>query len=258
MKTFTSLIPSKIYGLIGILIGLFIWAAISYSSSAFLAQQLRPLASFQQLFYLLQSADFYWHIALSLKRIAIGLGGAFILGLPLGLFLGSSVIFRQLFTPLCQFLRMISPLSWMPIAVMAFGIGDKAIYFLLIMAAVWPIALNTAHGAQQLNPQWRLLSQSLSATRTEFLLHILLPAIRQDVITGLRLALGVVWIVLVPCEMLGVNAGLGYFILDTRDRMAYSELMATLMVIGVIGYALDSFCRSLGEIRYKSLTTQFA
>lgn len=258
MKPSVSLFTARVYGIVGLLIALLLWAFISYSSNGFLAQQLRPLASFQQLFYLLQSADFYWHIALSLKRIAIGLGGAFLLGLPLGLFLGGSLIFRQTFTPICQFLRMISPLSWMPIAVMAFGIGDKAIYFLLIMAAVWPIALNTAHGAQQLNPQWRLLSQSLSATRTEFVLHILLPAIRKDVVTGLRLALGVVWIVLVPCEMLGVNAGLGYFILDTRDRMAYSELMATLMVIGVIGYALDSFCQSLGAIRLKLPKTQFA
>lgn len=229
----------------GLLIGLAFWWGLSHLSNSILLQQIRPGPSLQHVYYLLMQPEFYWHIALSLKRVSVGLIGALVIGIPLGLVMGSSVLFRQTFMPLFQLLRMISPLSWMPIAVLTFGMGDAPIYFLLIFAAVWPVLMSTAHGVEHLNPQWRLLSQSLSATKSEYLRYVLLPAIRYDLLAGSRLALGVLWIVLVPCEMLGVNAGLGYFVLDTRDRMAYSELMATILIIGFLGYILDSACRYL-------------
>jgi NitT/TauT family transport system permease protein len=140
---------------------------------------------------------------------------------------------------------MISPLSLMPLAVMTLGIGDTPVYFLLSFAAIWPIILNVAAGVRALNPEWLLLAQSLSASRWEILLHIMLPGITQPILTGVRLAIGVLWIVLVPCEMLGVSAGLGYFILDTRDRLAYAELMADILIIGFLGLLLDSTARTL-------------
>ncbi len=138
-----------------------------------------------------------------------------------------------------QFLRMISPLSWMPVAVMVLGVGDYPIYFLLTFAAVWPILLSTAAGVRSLDPVWLLLSRSLAATRLEALAHVVVPGVLGHVLTGTRLAIGILWIVLVPCEMLGVSADLGYFILDTRDRLAYSELTATVLVIGFLGLFLD-------------------
>lgn len=238
-----------LYGGVGLVLGIGIWWLMSHLHTGFLIQQLRPEPSFQQLLQLLQTPLFYEHMLASLHRIVVGLTGALLIGLPIGLVMGSSPLCRRLFTPLFQFLRMISPLSWMPIAVMAFGVGDAPIYFLLIFAGLWPILLNTAQGVEKLNPRWRLLSRSLNATRWEFLRYILFPAIRHDVFTGCRLAVGVLWIVLVPCEMLGVNAGLGYLILDTRDRLAYAELMAVILCIGVLGYTLDSLCR-LGLSRH--------
>jgi NitT/TauT family transport system permease protein len=152
-------------------------------------------------------------------------------------------------TPAFQFLRMISPLSWMPIAVMAFGIGDRPIYFLLAFSAVWPIMLNTAAGVRQLDPRWLQLALSLSATRWETLWSVVLPGVLGHVLTGLRLAIGIVWIVLVPCEMLGVSAGLGYAILDARDRLAYSDLMALVLLIGALGFLLDVAARALYRLR---------
>ncbi len=123
---------------------------------------------------------------------------------------------------------------------MVFGIGDRPIYFLLTFAAVWPILLNTAEGVRRLQPSWLSLAASLSATRWEKLRYVVFPGVAAHVLTGLRLSIGIVWIVLVPCEMLGVSAGLGYFILDTRDRLAYSELTATVLIIGVLGFLLDA------------------
>jgi NitT/TauT family transport system permease protein len=117
-----------------------------------------------------------------------------------------------------QFLRMISPLSWMPIAVMIFGIGDAPIYFLLTITAEADI-LNASAGVRQLNPRWLLLARSLSATRGEILWRIAVPGILGHLLTGVRVAIGMIGILLIPCEMLGVSSGLGYFILDTRDRL---------------------------------------
>jgi NitT/TauT family transport system permease protein len=91
------------------------------------------------------------------------------------------------------------------------------------------------------------LSSSLSATRWETLRRVIIPGVVGHVLTGVRLAIGILWIVLVPCEMLGVSAGLGYYILDTRDRLAYSELMAMVLLIGLLGFALDALARGLHQ-----------
>ena len=114
---------------------------------------------------LLPSADLWWHVILSLQRVFVGLGLAVLLGVPLGVLAGLSRSFAQATTPVFQFLRMISPLSWMPIAVMVLGVGDAPVYFLLAFAAVWPVMLNTAVGVAQLDPNWLLLARSLSASR---------------------------------------------------------------------------------------------
>jgi len=96
-----------------------------------------------------------------------------------------------------------------------------------------------------LGRRWLQLSSSLSATRWETLRRVIIPGVVGHVLTGVRLAIGILWIVLVPCEMLGVSAGLGYYILDTRDRLAYSELMAMVLLIGVLGFMLDALARAL-------------
>lgn len=209
------------------------------------AQRFSPSTALPSLAHLLTQSDLPLHVLVSLRRVLVGLAISVAIGVPLGLAIGSSRLVEAATTPSFQFLRMVSPLSWMPIAVAVFGIGDAPIYFLLAFATVWPIMLSTAAGVRQIDPHWLLLSRSLAATRWETLTWIILPAVLGNVLTGVRLALGIAWIILVPCEMLGVSAGLGYFILDTRDRLAYSEMMATVLLIGVIGFLLDALARSL-------------
>ena len=210
-----------------------------------LAARFSPQATLTSLVELLGRAELYEHVLVSLKRIVVGLLLALLIGVPLGLMIGSYRHLEAATTPAFQFLRMISPLSWMPVVVMLMGVGDQPIYFLLTFAAIWPILLNTAAGVRQLDPRWLQLSRSLSATRWETLRKVILPGVVGHVLTGVRLSIGILWIVLVPCEMLGVSAGLGYFILDTRDRLAYSELMAMVLLIGVLGFALDALARGL-------------
>jgi NitT/TauT family transport system permease protein len=204
-----------------------------------------PATTFSSLVTLLASSDLPVHVYVSLRRILAGLAIALLVGVAAGLTIGNFGWVEAAATPAFRFLRMISPLSWMPLAVMVFGIGDRSIYFLLSFAAVWPILLSTAAGVQQLDRHWLELARSLAATRWETLQHVMVPGIIGHVLTGLRLAIGISWIVLVPCEMLGVSAGLGYFVLDRRDRLAYSELMATVLLIGFLGFALDTLARAL-------------
>src|SRR3546814_608205 len=124
-----------------------------------LANLLSPRETFQSLYELLVENQLTLHTLTSMKRVLVGLGLALLIGVPIGLAIGSSRALENSTGSAFQFLRMISPLSWMPIAVMVFGIGDAPIYFLLTSAAVWPIILNTASGVRQLNPKWLLLAK---------------------------------------------------------------------------------------------------
>ncbi|HEY7802938.1 MAG TPA: ABC transporter permease [Orrella sp.] len=214
-----------------------------------LAARFSPTLAFEALLGLLAGPEIWHHMAVSLKRVLVGLSMAVLIGVPLGLLLGWWDALNRAMSPTLQFLRMISPLSWMPIAVMAFGIGDQPVYFLLTFAAVWPVMLSTLSGVKSVDKRWLELGHSLAANRREIITRIVLPAITNHILTGVRLAMGVVWIVLVPCEMLGVTAGLGYFILDTRDRLDYPELMATIVVIGALGFLLDCALRTICQQR---------
>jgi len=179
----------------------------------------------------------------SLWRLLVGLLAATAVGVPIGLLTGSSATVERATRPVFQFLRMISPLSWAPVAVGLFGIGHRPVFFLVAAAAVWPVVLNTAQGVRAVDPGHALVARSLGANRVELLTTVLLPAVRGPVLAGLRLALGIGWVVLVPAEMLGVDSGLGYEVLNARDQLAYDQMMAVILVIGALGYGVDTIVR---------------
>jgi len=176
----------------------------------------------------------------SLRRLGAGLGIAIGLGIPLGLILGMRAGVEQASAPVVQLLRMISPLAWAPAAVSVLGIGDAPVTFLVAIAAIWPIALGTSSGVRALSPGWSKVARSLGAAPMEHLRTVVFPGVRPQILTSVRLALGVGWIVLVPAEMLGVDSGLGYAVLNARDRLDYGQLAATILLIGSIGYVIDA------------------
>lgn len=233
------------YKTLGLLVLLILWyVGVYYLKQRIpMAAMLGPQDALMSLYQLISQGSVSSDIIASLRRVGVSLFLALTIGIPIGLAIGASKILDTTTSGAFQFLRMISPLSWMPIAVMVFGIGDAPIYFLLTMTAVWPIILNTSAGVRALDPRWLSLAKSMSATPLEVLLKVILPGILGNILTGVRLAIGIIWVLLVPCEMLGVTSGLGYFILDTRDRLAYSELMAVIVLIGVLGYVIDSLAR---------------
>lgn len=181
----------------------------------------------------------------SLWRVGMGLFWAIGLGVPIGILIGRVRVAREITNVPFQLLRMISPLSWMPISVMAFATWDAAIVFLIAIAAVWPILFATAAGVRRIDPSWFKVARNLGARPHHMLGYVILPAISQDTLTGIRLALGVAWIVLVPAEYLGVTSGLGYAINDARDTLEYDRLAATVLIIGLIGFVLDTALQQL-------------
>ncbi|MDR0828177.1 MAG: ABC transporter permease [Desulfovibrio sp.] len=227
---------------------LFWWCATHLlSDSTPMAAYFMPEKAWQAALHAFDSGVLVGHTIDSLRRVFVGLLLALGVGIPIGLLVGSSRIFDRASNLFFQLLRMISPLSWMPLAVIILGIGDAPVYFLLGFAGVWPIILSVASGVAAIDPKWLNLAKSMAASKTEVLFHIIFPGIMDHILTGARLAVGVIWIVLVPAEMLGVQAGLGYFILDARDRMEYGDLVLTILYIGVLGAIIDYFARWLRQ-----------
>jgi len=194
---------------------------------------------------MLTSSDGWSDIRASLGRLLLGLLIAFVIGVPLGILFGSYPAVEDAATPIVNFLRMISPLAWAPLVIVAFGVGTKPVVFLIAITAVWPLVLGTSAGVRAIQPGWRAVTTSLGATSSESLRLVTVPAVRGHVLTALRLALGVAWIVLVPAEMLGVDSGLGYAVLNARDQLDYAALGGTVLLIGVIGFVLDTTFRTL-------------
>ena len=244
-----SLIGAVVYPLAGIAVMIALWwlggviVAADPDTAAF--ADFSPAPAFSRLIELAGNGYVLEASIPSLGRIGYGLLCAIAFGVPLGVIIGLFSIARQVSNLPFQFLRMISPLAWMPIAVLAFETWNGAIVFLVAVAAIWPILFSTAQGVRRIDPFWFKVAKNLGADGLQMLRRIILPAIGQDIFAGIRLAVGVAWVVLVPAEYLGVTSGLGYAINDARDTLEYDTLAAMVVVIGVIGFFLDGICVSL-------------
>jgi len=231
------------YGTIGIIILIAGWSIIGQiiftrpgyeQFSGFL-----PVPTFKAFYQLLFDNSFWYSVLASLRRIVLGISIATFLGLPIGIFIGFYAKLRMISYPPIQFLRMISPISWMPIALLVFHSFESAIVFLLVMATIWPIIINTTLGVTRVNPRWILMAINQGAKNYQLILKIIIPSTIPYMLASLRMALGVAWIVLVPAEFLGISSGLGYIINDARDTMSYDRLMAIVIAIGIIGTIID-------------------
>jgi NitT/TauT family transport system permease protein len=235
-------------GLVPLLgVGLFLaiwWAATDGCHVTGFAASFSLTETMKALRHLVFERDLWAHVAASLRRIAAGLALSVAIGVPLGCAVGAWPLFASSTTPLFQFVRMVSPLSWTPLAIMVFGVGDAPVLFLIVIAGVWPIVLATSSAVASLDRRLTTVGRALGGSPLEIARVIAWPMIRPQVLTGIRVSIGVAWVILVPAEMLGVDTGLGYFILSTRDRLAYSELSAAILIVGVLGFAIDLVARA--------------
>lgn len=237
------------YSTLGLALLLLVWwlggVMISSNPDLIAFSGFAPGPTFQALSGLIQGGTLWGTIQSSLSRILNGLLLGIVIGVPVGVIIGHVSVARKITNLPFQFLRMISPLAWMPVAVLSFDTWDGAIVFLILMASVWPIIFSTAHGVNRMDPTWFKVANNLGASHWQLLHTVILPAILTDVLSGIRLAVGVAWIVLVPAEYLGVTSGLGYAINDARDTLEYDTLAAIVVVIGAIGFLLDWICSLL-------------
>jgi len=194
------------------------------------------------------------YIVASLFRVTVGFGLAVLVGVPLGLVLGWFQRLFFAFNPMIQVLRPISPIAWIPVAILWFGVDDRAPIFLIFLASVFPIVVSAMAAVQNINTVYIRAARNFGLSQGDLFSQVIFPATLPQVLTGIRIALGVAWLVVVAAEMIAVNSGLGYLIIDARNAgKRYDLVVAGMMMIGLIGLGLDLLVRQLekfDEVRW--------
>ena len=195
---------------------------------------------------LLRKGLLFKYVVASLFRVTWGFLLAVVVGVPLGLLLGWFRPAYQAFNPLIQILRPISPIAWIPLAILWFGVSDAAPVFLIFLASVFPITVSSTAAVRNLEPVYIRAARNFGLGRMQLFRRVILPGTLPQIITGIRIALGVAWLVVVAAEMIAVNSGLGYLIIDARNAgKRYDLVVAGMVVIGLIGLVLDLLVRRL-------------
>ena len=187
-----------------------------------------------------------YHVLYSLYRVALGFACAALLGIPLGLLMGGSSRLRRLINPVIELVRPIPPLAWIPIAILWFGIGMKSAAFIIFLGAFFPILLNTISGVVSINPIYFEVARTLNAKRKDIFLKVLLPGSVPSIFVGMRIGVGIGWMTLVAAEFTGVRTGygLGYMIMTARDIQRPDEILAGMLIIGLIGVLINGALRA--------------
>ncbi len=188
----------------------------------------------------------------SMIRFLIGYCIAAVLAISLGLVLGWFSRAWSFVNPVVQWLRPISPIAWMPFIVLWFGIGDLPAIVIIIYAAFFPVLLTTVSAVVKVDPIYLKVAKNFGIQQPQILFKIIFPAIFPQIMNGLRLALGTAWVFLVAGEMVGAQSGLGYLIIDSRNNLRADHLMAVMIVIGIIGFLLETGIRQIERLASKN------
>ena len=175
----------------------------------------------------------------SLARVAAGYAAALLLAVPLGFLIGMSPLLHQALNPFIQVLKPVSPLAWMPIAL--YTIKDSSIsgVFVIFICSVWPMLINTAFGVGAVRREWLDVAKTLEVKRLRKAFLVVLPAAAPTILTGMRISIGIAWLVIVAAEMLVGGTGIGYFVWNEWNNLNLSNVILAILVIGVVGMLLD-------------------
>jgi len=198
---------------------------------------------------LAKDGTLWQHIEASLFRVEIGFGMAFLVAVPLGLWMGwvSSAFYTL--NPLFQMLRPISPIAWIPVAILWFGVSDFSPIFLIFISSVFPMMVQTTVGVRTIDRRYLRAASNFGVSRWVLFRRVVIPAVLPEIIVGMRIGLGVAWLVVVAAEMIALNSGLGYLIMDSRNAgNRYDLVIASMIIIGVIGLLLDGATRLLEQL----------
>ena len=190
------------------------------------------------------------HIGASLFRVGTGFGLALVVAIPLGLWMGwVGGVYRTL-NPIFQMLRPISPIAWIPLAILRFGVGDVSPIFLIFISSVFPMIVQTTSGVHTIERRYLRAAANFGVSRSVLFRRVVIPAVLPEIIVGMRIGIGVAWLVVVAAEMIALRSGLGYLIMDSRNAgNRYDLVIASMIIIGVIGLLLDGTTRLLERLK---------
>lgn len=228
---------------------LFLWWAVTaggYIDPLFLPSPQAVLSRVVRLFSAgYMDATVQQHLAASLWRIGLALLAAVVLAVPVGIAIGRNRIAQGILDPLIEFYRPIPPLAYLPLMVIWFGIGELSKVLLIYLAIFAPITIATAGGVRNVDPVKLRAAQSLGATRSQLLRHIIIPSALPDILTGLRIGLGVGWSTLVASELVAATRGLGFMVQSAGQFLATDVVMAGILLIALVAFTLEMGLRRL-------------
>jgi len=241
-----KLLPDLVPPLVAIAIFLLVWQIFSWTPGATLPGPIQVVQDTWILigwpFYDRGGLDkgLFWQVLASLQRVAIGYTLAAIVGIGLGILVGTNKLMSKALDPIFQFLRVIAPLAWVPIALAALRQNEPAALFVIFITAIWPILINTSVGVRQIPSDYNNVAKVLQLSKQEYFFNILIPSALPYIFTGLRIALGLAWLAIIAAEivMSGI-VGIGFFIWDAYQNNNVSEVILAVVYIGAVGLLLD-------------------
>ena len=178
-------------------------------------------------------------LAYSLGRVGLGFGLACLVAIPLGFVIGMSPLLRRAFDPFIQVLKPISPLAWMPLALYTIKDSSLSGMFVIFICALWPMLMNTAFGVASVRRDWLNVARTLEVGALRTALRVILPAAAPTILTGMRISMGIAWLVIVAAEMLVGGTGIGYFVWNEWNNLSLTSVLFAIVLIGVVGMLLD-------------------
>ncbi len=179
-----------------------------------------------------------WNLLISLRRVAIGYIAASLIAVPLGILIGMSKVASKAFNPYVQLLKPISPLAWLPLGLYIFRDSEKTGVFIIMISSIWPTLVNTAFGVANVSDDYLNVSKTLGASRLRTIFKVIIPAALPNIVSGLRISMGIAWLVIVAAEML-LGTGLGYFIWNEWNNLYIPNILVAIFIIGMVGLILD-------------------
>ncbi|WP_269530788.1 nitrate ABC transporter permease [Chitinimonas sp. BJYL2] len=180
-----------------------------------------------------------WNILHSLARVGMGFGMAALIGIPAGFIIGRFEFISKMLAPIISLLRPVSPLAWLPIGLMVFKAAGPASIWVIFISSIWPMILNTAAGVSQVPKDYLNVARVLNLPESKVFTKILFPAVLPSMITGIRLAIGVAWLVIVAAEMLTGGVGLGFWVWDEWNNLNVEHILIAIFVVGIVGLLLE-------------------
>jgi nitrate/nitrite transport system permease protein len=238
--------------LLGLAFLVLIWEIIAVKNSGIPS----PLVTFQEAVKVF-SEPFYqkgpndqgigWNLLMSLQRVAIGFGMAAAVGIPLGFMIGRFKFLSGMFNPIISLLKPVSPLAWLPIGLLVFKAANPAAIWAIFICSIWPMIINTAVGVQRVPQDYMNVAKVLNLSEWKILTKILVPSVLPYMLTGVRLAIGTAWLVIVAAEMLTGGVGIGFWIWDEWNNLNVPHIIIAIFVIGVVGLVLEQLLVAIAK-----------